>query len=270
MFDSLLCNRNRPFIRFPLFFNWGELEWLKNFIILVILLLVVFGIRWILQHPKCKVWFRKPKGILFLSGFTATLLLLLSLADKGLVMFIPPDPGTQTEAIVVLGRGKEFGIARVDVAAKLWRAKRAPMIFVSGMGDTPKMLAELEEKGISQRVLDGENCSMTTPENAIFSAAILQSQDIKRILLVTDPPHMLRSIFEFRQEGFTVIPHTSPLPANFGFLDKAFLTVREYFFLISSSVQRLFQGQGPHELNSRELLNLVQRAKKYGQNKRLA
>ena len=268
MFDSPLCKR--PMTVVPLFFNWGELDWLKNLIIVVILLLVVVGIRWILQQPKWKSLLQKPKGILLLSGVTATLVLLLSVADKGLAMFIPPDPGTQVEAIVVLGRGTDFGIARVDIAAKLLRDKRAPMIFVSGMGDAPRMLAKLEEKGISQRVLDGENCSMTTPENAIFSAAILQSQDIKRIILVTDPPHMLRSILNFRDEGFIVIPHPSPIPTNLGFLDKTTLTFREYFFLISANVKRLFHGNRPNDLDSRELINLVQRAKKYGQNKRLA
>ena len=268
MFDSPLCKR--PMTLVPLFFDWGELDWLKNLIIVVILLLVVVGIRWILQQPKWKSWLQKPKGILLLSGVTATLVLLFSVADKGLAMFIPPDSGTQVEAIVVLGRGTEFGIARVDVAAKLLRTKRAPMIFVSGMGDAPRMLAKLEEKGISKRVLDGENCSMTTPENAIFSAAILQSQDIKRILLVTDPPHMLRSILDFQDEGFIVIPHTSPIPTSLGFMDKTFLTVREYFFLISASVKRLFYGKRPHELDSRDLINLVQRAKQYGQQRRLA
>jgi uncharacterized SAM-binding protein YcdF (DUF218 family) len=151
------------------------------------------------------------------------------------------------------------------VAAELWKAKRAPVIFISGMGDTPRMLPLLEAKGIPKRALDGESCSMTTPENAIFSAAILQAQGIKRILLVSDGPHMWRSLLEFRDEGFTVIPRTSPMPTNFGFPDKSFLTFREYLFLISSSVKRLFNGQRPHELNSPELVNLVQKAKQYGQ-----
>ncbi len=132
------------------------------------------------------------------------------------------------------------------------------------------MMPLLEKKGIPKQVLDGENCSMTTPENAIFSAAILQSRGIQRILLITDPLHMWRSVLEYRDEGFTVIPHTSPMPNNFAFVDKSFLTFREYLFLASASVKRLFQGQRPHELESPELVNLVQKAKQYGQQRRLS
>lgn len=263
MFDSPLCKR--PFTQVPLFFNWGELEWVKNLILVVILILAILGIRWILQQSKWKRWLRSPKGSLSLIGLTAALLVMLSMADKGLVLFLPKDSGTAVEAIVLLGRGTEFGIPRIDLAAKLWQTKRAPIIFHSGMGDTPRTLPLLEAKGIPKQVIDGENCSMTTPENAIFSAAILQAQGIKRILLVTDPPHMWRSLLEFSDEGFTVIPHTSPMPTNLSFLDKSFLTFREYFFLIALNVKRLFPGQRPHALDNPELVNLVQKAKQYGQ-----
>ena len=249
----------------PLFFDWGELDWLKNLIILVILIFAALGIRWILQQPKCKRWLRTPKGVLSITGLTACLLLMLSVADKGLTLFLPKDSGQAVEAIVILGRGTDFGILRVDVATKMWQAKRAPKIFHSGTGDTPRMLQLLEEKGIPKEALDGENCSMTTPENAIFSAAILQAQGIKRILLVTDPPHIWRSVLNFSDEGFTVIPHTSPMPTNLGFMDKSILIFREYIFLISTNVQRLFYGQRPQELKSPELVQLVQKAKQYGQ-----
>lgn len=248
----------------PLFFDWGELEWLKNLIILAILILAVLGIRWILQQPKCKRWLRTPKGVLSITGLTAFLLLMLSVADKGLTLFLPKDSGKAVEAIVVLGRGTDFGILRVDVATKMWQAKRASKIFHSGTGDTPRMLQLLEEKGIPKEVLDGENCSMTTPENAMFSAAILQAQGIKRILLVTDPPHMWRALLNFSDEGFSVIPYTSPMPTNLGFLDQYILIVREYLFLISTHVTRLFYGQHPQELNSPELVYLVKQAKQYG------
>ncbi|HAJ62838.1 MAG TPA: YdcF family protein, partial [Cyanobacteria bacterium UBA8543] len=240
MFDSPLCKR--PFTQVPLFFNWGELEGLKNILVVAVLILVFLGIRWILQQSKWKRWLRSPKGSLSLIGFTAALLIVLSMADRGLTLFLPKDSGTAVEAIVLLGRGTEFGLPRINLAAKLWQAKRAPIIFHSGMGDTPRTLPLLEAKGIPKRAIDGENCSMTTPENAIFSAAILQAQGIKRILLVTDPPHMWRSLLEFSDEGFTVIPHTSPMPTNMSFLDKSFLTFREYFFLIALNIKRLFPG----------------------------
>ncbi len=168
----------------------------------------------------------------------------------------------------MLGRGIELGTFRVDIAAELWQAKRAPMIFLSGMGDTPRMMLLLQKKGTPKQALDGENCSMSTPENAIFSAALLQPLGIRRILFITDPLHMWRSVLYFQDEGFTVIPHVSPMPKNFAFVDNSFLTCREYLFLAGASVKRLFQGQRPHELNSPQLVNLVQKAKQYSQQRR--
>jgi uncharacterized SAM-binding protein YcdF (DUF218 family) len=262
MFDSPLCDR--PFTQFPLFSDWGPFDWLKIPLLVVLLLLVFFGLRWIIQHSRWKRRLRTPAGVILLTGVTAALVLILAMADKGLVVFLPSDSGAPAEAIVVLGRGTELGIPRIDVSAELWKAKRAPLIFVSGTGDTPRMLPLLEKKGIPKRSLDGEDCSLTTPENALFTAAILRPQGIGRILLVTDGPHMWRSLLDYRSQGFTVIPHISPLPNNMGVMDKAFLTFREYFFLILSSLNELFSGQRVPN-NSPELVNLVQQAKQYGQ-----
>lgn len=217
-----------------------------------------------IRYARSKRWLNRPRGILLLSGLTAILLVLLAVADKGLVLFLPTDSGAKAEAIVVLGRGTELAIQRVDVVHKLWQAKRAPVIFVSGTYDAPRMLQQLQEKGIPRNVLDGENCSLTTPENALFTAAILQQRGIQRIVLVTDALHMWRSLLDFRDRGFTVIPHISPLSHKVGFMDKAFLTFREYLFLITSSLRELVYRQRIPNLNSPELVNLVQQAQQYG------
>jgi uncharacterized SAM-binding protein YcdF (DUF218 family) len=267
MFDSAACNR--PFTTFPLFFDWGQFDWLKLPLLLVLLLLAFFVLRWIIQHSQCKRWLSSPKRLLLLTGLTATLVVLLAVADKGLVLFVPADSGAKAEAIVVLGRGTELATSRNDVVHQLWQAKRAPVIFVSGTYDAPTMLKQLEEKGIPKSVLDGENCSLTTAENALFTAAILQQWGIRRIVLVTDELHMWRSLLDFRDRGFTVIPHISPLPNTIGFIDKAFLTFREYLFLIAASFQEVITGQRVPQAKNPELVNLVQLAKQYAQQRRL-
>jgi uncharacterized SAM-binding protein YcdF (DUF218 family) len=262
MFDSPLCDRQ--FTGIPLVSDWGQFNWLKIPLLLVVILLAFFGLHWIIQHSHWKRHLNSSKGMLLLTGLTATLLILLAVADKGLVVFVPSDSGAKADAIVVLGRGTEFAKPRNEIVTQLWQAKRAPVIFVSGTYDAPMMIQWLQEKGIPQRSLDGENCSLTTAENALFTAAILQPRGIRRILLVTDSPHMWRSLLDLRDQGFTVIPHVSPLPSNMAFMDKAFLTFREYLFLIASSVHQLIYGQRVPNVNSPELQNLVQLAKQYG------
>jgi uncharacterized SAM-binding protein YcdF (DUF218 family) len=177
-------------------------------------------------------------------------------------MFLPPDPGTNLQAIVVLGRGKPLQLNRVDSATQLWQARRAPVIFSSGIWDTPATLRALAAQNITPSALDGENCSTTTVENAQFSAAVLQPQGINNILLVTDGPHMWRSLLEFEAQGFTVIPHISPLPA-LHWMSYADVVWREYSFLISTSIRAGLTGRRPAPKRP-ELPQLLQQAQEYG------
>jgi uncharacterized SAM-binding protein YcdF (DUF218 family) len=268
MFDSPLCDR--PFPKYPFFLNWLKFEWVDKPLLVVLILLSLFGLWWVISRIGWKRRLKSPKTILWLFGCAAILpLMFVILARLGLVAFLPPDPGTATEAIVILGRGPLFDEQRINLAAELWQAKRAPRIFVSGKGDAYRTVEQLEEKGIPKQSLDGENCSVTTWENAIFTAAILQSQGIRNILLITDPPHMLRSLLVFRANGFNVIPRSSPIPSFFfGKRGKAFLYLREYSGLISYALRGLYYPQRSPQLNSPDLVNLVQDAKQYGQQQR--
>lgn len=266
MFESPLCFR--PITKLPDSINWWQFHWVKKSLLVVLLLLAFFGLRWIIQHPGWKRRLTSPRAILLLVGFIASLALIYAVAASGLVFFLPTDSGAAADAIVVLGRGLELNEDRVDVAAELWRSRRAPMIFISAGGEAPAMIQLLVARGIPNRVLDGDNCSLTTEENALFTAAILHPQGIQRILLVTDPPHMMRSLLTFRAHGFTVIPYTSPIPYKWDFKAKAFLNLREYMGLVSYGLPGLFLTQRPLELNNPDLVNLVQKAEQYGQQRR--
>jgi hypothetical protein len=85
---------------------------------------------------------------------------------------------------------------------------------------------------------------------------------------VTDGLHIWRSLLDFRDRGFTVIPHISPLPNTKSFTDQAFLTFREYLLLIAASIQEVLYGQRVPQANNPELVNLVQLAKQYAQQRR--
>lgn len=264
MFDSKLCDRWLPQSPFLL----EGLQFVDQFnkpIFIALLFLAGFGFHGLIQHKRLKYWINSQKIYLFLFGFIATLPLLILAAEKGLVIFLPPNSGTTADVIVVLGRGEKFRQQRVDVATEVWQAKRAPIIFTTGRGDAERMIEQLQEKGIPNQALDGENCALTTLQNAIFTAAILHQQGLQRILLITDEPHMGRALLMFRNQGFTVIPHTIPLPANWSFQEKAFITVREVTGLVSYSLRGLFLPQGSSELNTPEIVNIQQQAVQYGQ-----
>jgi uncharacterized SAM-binding protein YcdF (DUF218 family) len=268
MFDLTLCN-HRTLNNLPLYFEWEQFAWLRKPLLVVLLLLAFFALRWLSQNKRWRRWLSSSRAILLLFCFTATLPLMFIVAAKGLVAFLPTDSGTVADAIVVLGRGGPFSEQRVNIAAELWQDRRAPMIFTSGNEDGISMIQQLKEKGIPNRVLDGENCSLTTEENAVLTTAILKQQGVQKILLITDPPHMLRSLLLFRAFGFTVIPRTSPLPSYLDFKTKAFITLREYMGIVGYGLRGQFLPQDSPELNRPNIVNIIQKAEQYGQQRRL-
>ena len=271
MFDSKLCDRwlTNTFTRLPLVTDWWQFGWRKQLLLVVIVILAFFGLRWIRQHQRWRRWLSSSRVILLLFGITAAVPIVFAVAAKGLVIFLPTDSGAAAEAIVVLGRGEEFRKQRVDVARELWYARRAPRIFTSGRGDAASMIEQMKEKGIPNQALDGENCSLTTWQNAVFTTATLHLQGSRRILLVTDELHMLRSLLVFRANSFTVIPHTTPLPPSFGFKAAAFLTFREYMGLVGYGLQGRFHPQRSPQSNSPDIENIRQKAEQYRQQRRL-
>lgn len=207
---------------------------------------VLIGLPWVI--PKLP-WKRQLSSLgagLLLIYFIAVLPPAIAVASQGLVAFLPADSGETTDAVVVLGRGEDLRDSRVEVAAKLWQAGRAPLIFASGREDGPRITQMLAVKGIPNQALDNEDRSRTTDENARFTAAVLQPQGITRILLVTDPPHMLRSLLTFRSLGFTVVPHASPLPPDLPHSEEALRVFSEYLGLVSYGLRgRFFPRQSP-------------------------
>jgi uncharacterized SAM-binding protein YcdF (DUF218 family) len=202
-------------------------------------------------------WRRQLSGlgtVLLLIYFTTQLPLTIDFAAKGLVKFLPADSGLVTDAIVVLGRGVPLRNYRVETVAELWQDHRAPLIFASGVGDAPQIIQQLKAAGIPSQALAGEDCSRTTEENARFTAKKLQPQGVKRILLVTDPPHMWRSLLTFRSFGFEVIPHISPLPPNLAANRKARIVVYEYMGLVSYGLQGRFLPQSLSEVKEAEII----------------
>jgi uncharacterized SAM-binding protein YcdF (DUF218 family) len=219
-----------------------------------LLLLGVSGVLWLWlrRHRRRKLW---QLGI-----GVAMLLMLSVIAEPGLMLGIPSDPGTKADAIVILGRGETIDGDRVAIAKKLWQQGRAPVIYISGVYDGPRIQRLLQATGIPKQAIDGDNCSMTTPENALFTAAILQARQVRKIILVTDPPHSWRSRIEYQQNGFEVISHPSHLPPSFIGPDRFLLIAREYFFLCTTTIGYQLGYSSPNP----ERETLLEAARAYG------
>ncbi|MGB3615477.1 MAG: YdcF family protein [Elainellaceae cyanobacterium] len=223
-------------------FSWQTFDLFAHYKRIIVTLLTLAILPWVTKLPF-KRW---------ISGLSlATLALYIGAASPlattvGLKTLTFPIPQSQADqfradAIVVLGRGPEMQASRADAASELWHEGDAPRVFISGRGDAPPLIEQIAERGVPSSAVDGEPCSSTTEENAQYTAGILQPQGVKRIILVTDGPHMLRSLLTFRSLGFEATPYTTPLPQEVLSQNRAkFLIAREYFGLASYGIMGRF------------------------------
>ncbi len=128
------------------------------------------------------------------------------------------------DAIVVLGGNtannrtnwfepynKNTAAPRVDTAALLYKADRAPIIILSGAaleGKTSEaqvMARALEQQDIPDRALVLEMQSRNTHENGLYTASQLKARHLSRVLLVTSALHMPRAMAVFKKQGIMAI-----------------------------------------------------------------
>ena len=133
------------------------------------------------------------------------------------------DSDSVPQAVVVLGGGRyrdadtgEERLSATSLERVVWATQKAPghlPIMVAGgrvyqqekaaeADLMATMLQQLMQKPITWR----ENCSRTTAENAVNSAAILHDSGVESVVLVTHWWHMPRAARVFARAGLQVQP----------------------------------------------------------------
>lgn len=101
---------------------------------------------------------------------------------------------------------------RVDRAAELYFAGRAPKIILSGgalegrVSDARAMARILRQKGIPESAIILENESRNTYENALLTENMLKTMDLRTALVVTSALHMPRAMAAFKGLGVRATP----------------------------------------------------------------
>jgi uncharacterized SAM-binding protein YcdF (DUF218 family) len=231
--------------------NWAGLSWkiagwlsqwlAQPFLVMLVLAALIWSVRFVPRH-RVRRPLRVALSAVFLLYLSAIFPPAVNLAEGVLTSQIPPYQGESADAVVVLGRGKELNPSRVQVAAELWEDDKAPLIFASGIYDAPEIVNMLHEKGIPDQATEGEDCSRTTYENAKFTAKILKPQGIERILLVTDAPHLLRSLLTFQSFGFAVVPISSSSLKELNNETRTTMVLREYVGLVGYELMGRFSS----------------------------
>jgi uncharacterized SAM-binding protein YcdF (DUF218 family) len=244
-------------------YSWGQLKFaLQDWFATperVLIPLATIYVALLLSRSKLsrsKQW--KALLLKTIVGLAATYLFVISppgaaLAVEGLNRFLPVDPGQAADAIVVLGRGPFLNDERSQKAAQFWRERRAPIILATGHHEAHHLLALIMAQGVPERALLEEPNARTTEENAVLSAQMLRQRQARRLILITDSPHMLRSLLTFRSLGFDVIPEPIPLPSDLSSIEVSLTALREYVGLMSYASAGRFHARAETNRTSNSL-----------------
>ncbi|MEL6816432.1 MAG: YdcF family protein [Cyanobacteria bacterium J06598_3] len=246
MLESAMCQQASP-TRL-----WTLVSWTFVFVlshhpgILILAGLALVSVPWLCHLHRWK----KPVIVLAIALCVGYVVIsspwVVGVGNRLLAGAVPPDTGEKVEAIVVLGRGRQQNAVRSRAAFDLLQVNRAPLVFSSGRRDAKVIASLLEDWAVPSSAIGGEPCSLTTEQNAEFTAALLWPQGVRSIILVTDGPHMLRSLLTFESFGFKVIPHIVPLDAGTNPAKSRFLVFRESLGLLSYGLMgRYFSREVP-------------------------
>lgn len=157
------------------------------------------------------------------------------------------DGAGQADVIVILGAGLEQDgqptpamIRRVAHGAALYAAGYAPWLICSGGFTVSVPLSEaavcadlLAAEGVRRDVVLLEEGSLSTEENAIYTAALMRGQGWTTALITSDDYHLWRATLLFEAQGVTVL--TSPSQATTGPISPL-----EYTWSVAREVAALF------------------------------
>jgi uncharacterized SAM-binding protein YcdF (DUF218 family) len=139
--------------------------------------------------------------------------------------FVVAQKAPQGDVIVVLGGNTQSNRAnwfepynrltavdRIDRAAELYFALRAPKIIVSGgalegpVSEAHNMAKALRHKGVPETAIILENDSRNTYENALLSKKLLEHYHLNKVLMVTSALHTPRALATFKKLDIDTIP----------------------------------------------------------------
>ncbi|MEP7119871.1 MAG: YdcF family protein [Byssovorax sp.] len=158
----------------------------------------------------------------------------------------------RVDALVLLGcrigptgRPMLAATRRAQAAARAYRDGVAPVIVVSGgrrwgpHAEATALAAELVLEGVPEAAIVAELCSLSTHENAVFSAAILRRLGARTAAVVTCWWHLPRALENFRAAGVEVLGIPTEV-RDLGLYGRAHVTVHE---IISSRVDAWARGR---------------------------
>jgi len=182
------------------------------------------------------IWRKRWLGWIALAMFwfasTVTCMCMLGVPlEKPYFAAQTPESLPEADAIVLLGGGigKVDGLEYPDMyeaadrvwhAARLWKAKKAPIVVVTGANDLAAAVPLLVDLGVSRDAIVVDNESRNTYENSRFTERLLAERaksggpSAKKVLLVTSAWHMTRALGNFSRTSLEAVPAAADFIAH--------------------------------------------------------
>lgn len=224
-------------------FNWALFHWLSHAKLVTLTLLVVAAVLMLASGRRYRR--RMVTGALaVLLGYWFVISPLFSVpATYLLTRSVPPDTGETADAIVVLARQNEIQGDRYETAIDMVASGRATQLVIMGKPQGKLVFRSMLERHISPEGLSSAVCVRTTNHEAYSTGAILGPRGADKIVLITDPPHMLRAWLLFKSLGFSVVPHMEPISPRFASHERSILAIREVFGIMSYTLLGRFESR---------------------------
>lgn len=186
-------------------------------------------------------WSRRRRTVVALAGAGAALWFVSAVT---VFWMASHDRAERSDAIVVLGaaqyRGRPSPVlrARLDHAVELYAQGYAPRLVLTGgiaEGDTASEAAVsrtyMLRAGVPDSAILLENEGRTTQQSLAAVARLLEARGMARVILVSDPFHLLRASVVARRNGLTA--RTSPTSTD----DAWTRLVRQPGYFLAESVK---------------------------------
>jgi uncharacterized SAM-binding protein YcdF (DUF218 family) len=182
------------------------------------------------------------------------LVVLFLVGIAGEIYFYDESSENQTaDAGIVLGAavwGERLSPVfeeRVKHAINLYRAKRIrKIIFTGGRGNADEETEAAAAQrfavanGVSAEDILTEDKSTSTYENLVFAKPIADANQIKTVLLVSDPLHLKRSVEIAKSLNYKVYPSPTPTTRYQGLKSRLKLLSHETYYYAGYLLSRAF------------------------------
>jgi len=193
---------------------------------------------------------RKRLGRVLLIIIAAVLLTIIATAVR-IYSYGSVPADTQADAAVVLGAAvwsqnvSPVFRERINHAVDLYRrGKVRKVIFTGGQGNAnePTEAAAArsyaQANGIPIQDILVEQKSHTTYENIVNAKRLADANQLKTVLLVSDPLHMKRAVTMARDVGLNAYPSPTPTTRYVGWRTQLPELVRETFYYLGYLIAR--------------------------------